>query len=83
MHKAIASGIHTEENEEQQREAPKRTAAIAEEGQRNANYGGQSQHHADIDEEMKEEDAQYAVSIDAAKGVGLSLCQIDEPQDEE
>ena len=83
MHKAIASGIHTKENEEQQREAPKRTTAIAEEGQRNANYGGQPQHHADIDEEMKEEDAQYAVSIDAAKGVGLSLCQIDEPQNEE
>ncbi len=76
------SGIYPEENEEQDGETPERRAAIAEEGQGDADDGGQAEYHPDVDEDVEEEDAQHAVPIDAAKRVWLSLGQMQEAEDE-
>ena len=78
----IAARVEGKEDEEQERKAPERGAAVAEEGQRDADDGRQPQHHADIDEDVEEEDAEHTVAVDAPEAVGLSLGQMDEPQDE-
>ena len=78
----IAARIEGEEDEEQEGEAPERGAAVAEEGQRDADDRGQTEHHADVDEDMEEEDAEHTVTVDAAETVGLPLRQVDETQDE-
>ena len=79
---AIATCIHAEEDEEQDGEAPERGTAVTEEGQRNADDRGETQHHADIDEDVEEEDAHDGIAVDAPKGVGLAFGKVDEAQDE-
>ena len=76
----VAPGVDAEEDEEQQRESPKRGATVAEEGERDADDRCEAQHHSHIDEHMEEEDAQHAIAVDAPEAEGLSLGQLDEPQ---
>ena len=76
----MATCINTQENKEEQREAPQRRAAIGEERQRNTNNGRQTQHHAYIDKDMEQEYGQHTITINSAKGLGLSLGQMDESQ---
>lgn len=78
----MAAGVDAEEDEEEEGEAPERRAAVGEEGQGDADDGGQAEHHADVDEDMEEEDGEDAVAIDAAEGGGLALRQVDEAEDE-
>ena len=60
--------VNTQENKQQDGEAPQRRATIAEEWQWNTNNRCQAQHHADIDKYMKQEDAEHTIAIDASKG---------------
>lgn len=76
----IAASINAEEDEEQQCEAPKRRAAVAEEGQWNTDDRREAQHHAHIDEHMEEEDAQHTVAIDTSELERLSLGKVDETE---
>ena len=69
----VSPCIDAEEDEEKEREAPQRRAAIGEKGQRNAYDGGETEHHAHIDEHMEEKNAEHTVAIDAAKAEGLAL----------
>lgn len=78
----VAPGIDSQENEEKNGEAPKRTAAITEERQRYANYRRQSENHAYVDKNVHDKDAQYAVSINSSKLERLPFRQDNEAQDE-
>ena len=80
MFHPVTAGIYPQEDKEQQREAPERRPAIAEEGQRYAYDGSQAEHHADVDEDMKEKYAHHAVAVYAPEGVGLALRKVYEAQ---
>jgi len=51
----VAGGVDAEEDEEQECEAPKRRAAVAEEREGNTDDGRQAQDHAHVDEDMEQE----------------------------
>lgn len=71
------AGVEAEEDAQQDGETPERTAAIAEEGQGDADDRRQTQHHAHVDEDVEKEDAQHTVAIDAAELKRLSFSQMD------
>ena len=74
----IAAGIDTQEDEKKEGEAPERGTTIAEERQRDTNDGRQAEHHADIDKDVEEEDAQNTVAVDTPEGVRLAFRQVNE-----
>ena len=74
-------GVDAEEDEKEDGEAPERRAAVAEKGQGDADHGGESEHHADVDDEVKEDDGGYTVTVDAPEKGVLSLGQRDESHD--
>ena len=74
--------IYAEEDEEQDGESPEGGTSVTEEGERDADYGSESDDHADIDEDMKEQDAKHTITIDTRKGVRLTFCQIEQAQNE-
>ena len=78
----MAAGVDAEEDEQQEGEAPEGGTAVGEEGQGDADDGGEAEHHADIDEDMEEEDRKDTIAVDAAEGAGLALGDVDEAQDE-
>ena len=82
VYPGLVAGVDAQKDEEQQGEAPKGGAAVAEEGQRNAYDGHDAHYHAHVDEQMEEEDAQHAVAVDAAEAGELPLAQPHEAQDE-
>ena len=51
--------IQLQQNKQQNSERPQRGAAVAEEGQRNADHRKQADGHANVDGEMKEQDRGY------------------------
>ena len=75
----ISSRINSKEDEKQDGETPKRTTTITEEWQRNTNDRSETQHHSHIDEQVEEEDTQYAIAIHSSELEGLSLCQMNQP----
>ena len=70
-------GIQPYEDEEQNGKRPKRGATVAEKGQGNPDYRGQSDGHRDVDHNVEKEDAGNPVSINSAERRSLSLRQID------
>ena len=70
---SYSSHINAQEDEEQEGEAPEGGAAVAEEGEWYADDGHEAKYHADVDEDVEEEDGEDTVAIDASEGVGLSL----------
>ena len=70
---ALARGVDLEKECEHEREAPERGASIAEEGERDADDGYQSQYHTHIEHKVKEQDACQAVAVDSPEGGGVSL----------
>ena len=74
--------IYSQKDEKQDGEAPQGGAAVTEEGQRNSDDGSETQDHADVDEDMEEQDAQYTISIYARVGVRLPFGKVNEAQDE-
>lgn len=74
--------IDTEEDEEKKGKAPKGRTAVAEEGKRDADDRGKTEHHAHIDEDMEQENTQNTIAIDSAKLEGLSLRKMDQPQNQ-
>ena len=79
---AFASGVDAQEDEKQERETPKRRAAVGKERQRDADDGGDAQHHADVDEHVEEQDRKHRIAEHAPEGRRLPLGQGDEPPDE-
>ena len=79
---AVAAHVDTQENEEENGKAPERGASVTEERKGNADYRRKAQHHAHVDEDMEQEDAHHAITIDAAKDIGLPLGQVDKAKDE-
>ena len=78
-----AFGIHAEEDGNHDGEAPEGAAAVAKEGQGNADDRGEPEHHADVDEQVQGEDADDGVAVDARKAVGtLPLGKYEQAQDE-
>ena len=75
-------GVYPEKDEQKNRESPERGSAIAEEGERYAYDRSQSQHHADIDEQMEEEDAHHALAVDSSEPCVLAFCQYDQSQNQ-
>ena len=78
-HATLACGIDSQEDEEQDGESPKRRTTVAEEGQRNANNGCETDDHSDVDEHVEQQDAHDAVAIDAPISVVLEFGKVDEP----
>ena len=74
--------VYPQKDEEQDGEAPQGGTAITKEGQRNSDYGSETEDHSDVDKDMEEQNAEYAISIYACVGVRLPFCQINEAQDE-
>ena len=74
--------VYAEEDEKQDGESPEGGASVTEEGERDADYGSESDNHADIDEDMKEQDAKHTITVDTRKGVRLAFCQIEQAQNE-
>ena len=54
----IALGIEAQQDCKQDGEAPQRRTAIAEEGQGDANHGGQADDHAHVDKKVEGEDGE-------------------------
>ena len=69
-------------DEKENRESPQRRSSVAEERQRNTDYRRQSQHHSHVDENMEEENAQYAIAIHPAETERLSLRHLYQSDDE-
>ena len=76
----ITRSIYSEEDEKKQGKTPKRRTSIAKERQGNAYDRSEPQHHAHIDEHMKEENTEHGIAIDTPKTEGLTLCQGDKSQ---
>lgn len=68
-----AGGIDAEEDEEEYCEAPKRRAAVAEEGEGNADNGAEPNHHSYVDAEVENEVACHAIGVDAPERRWLPL----------
>ena len=79
---SVAADVNAQHDEKQDGEAPQRGAAVAEEGQGNADYRSESQDHAHIDEDVEQEDTHHAIAIHTAEDIGLPLGQMDEAQNE-
>ena len=78
-----ALGVHAEEDGDEDGEAPEGAASVAEEGQGNADDGQEADDHADVDDEMKGEDAHDGVAVGASEAPQpLPLGQYQQPQDE-
>ena len=82
VHQPVAPGIDAQEDEQQDGEPPQRRTAVTEERQRDAYDRHQAQHHADVDQKMKEQDAQHRVTVDTPEGRRLPFGQMQQPQDE-
>ena len=65
--------VNTQENKQQDGEAPQRRATIAEERQGDTNHRGQSQHHSHIDKYVEQEDTQHRLAIHPSETVRLSF----------
>ena len=78
----LAGGVDAEEDEKQDGKAPQWRAAVADEGQGDADDGTEAYDHADVDAEMEDEIRRHAVSVDASEDVGLSLGQRQHPHHE-
>ena len=74
--------VNAEEDEEENGEPPQRGAAVAEERQGDAYHGGKPEDHADVYEDMEEENAQDAIAIDLAELERLALGDMDKTKDE-
>ena len=80
MLQSVPSSVDSEENEEQNGEAPKRGTSIAEEGQGNSYDWCQPQYHSDIDEDVEEEDAQHTITIYPTKRIWLPFSKMHKSQ---
>ncbi len=78
--KPDAACVDAQEDEEEEGEAPEGGTAIAEKGQGDADDGHEAQDHADVDDDMEEEDGEDAVAVDATEGGGLSFGHMDDAQ---
>ena len=56
--------IQPQQYAEQDGKGDHAAAAVAEEGQRNADHGGEADGHAHVDHQVQEEDAGHAICID-------------------
>ena len=72
--------IYSQEDEEQNGKAPKRTTTITEERQRNTDYRRQSQHHSYINKQVEQENTQHAIAVYSSELERLSLCQVYQSQ---
>ena len=64
-------GVDANEDEQQDGEAPQRGAAVAEEREGDADDRRQTEHHADVDEQVEQEDAYQRIAVDTPEAVGL------------
>ena len=71
VHCSLLIIIEFDEAEEHHREGPEGGASVADEGQWDADDGQQSDGHADVDEEVEDEDTRDAVSVVADKRISL------------
>ena len=74
--------IDTDEDKQQQGEAPQRGAAVADERQRDADDRNESDGHADVDDEVEEQHRCHPIAIHAHKGALVPLGQHDDAEDE-
>ena len=79
---AVAPHVQTQEDEQQNGEAPKRRPSVTEKRERNANDRSQAQHHTDVDEQVEQKDAGHRVAVDPSEGGSLPLGQVNQPQDQ-
>lgn len=76
----ITSGINPQEDEKQDGEAPEGRTSVAEKWQGNAYHGRKAEHHAHVYEHVEQENAQYAIAVNASELERLALRKLDEAQ---
>ena len=74
--------IQLDETKQHNRECPEGGAAVADEGQGDADDGQQAGGHADVDEKVEGDDARDAITVVADKRITLFFRQFENAEDE-